>query len=547
MGYVPLKVDLDHLIMGFGANAMRSIWQRKNYPEYIDREKIISHGMFGKTSFNDKVPLMLPKEDGYDGNPVGSQGYRTALNYWVESEAHTFPAAIDLVRIGFFFHTEIFATMLLAVKGEFESHLATSRGFKQNMGVAYSKFIPGDEPSEDELRTFNPDISGMVNLIEDHYHMVVCAPETPLVKQERCRLESLGYADLNLLGAKAFETLINEMIMERLHLKAITSPLFVDFSKRKKIEIGELKKGDDRQRHDFWIAKNIWIELLEELGDALMRLEAIRLRNAHIEKDFLKQFGYLYVELRELKGKMITLERLIQLKENSSDHLSRQEIEKMDQTFSQRQEKTLENLKYKFSVASNLDELEPGHIIDEKEFIRLKQEIKKALRELFMLLYPERLAQNPAFNKFTKQQKDHLNSLWHKLMAVKDEKELMFKEGMVHREMPTLEKLLDIKTTAKVLLDNAGLDVNPEYIIQGDTLRERIAWLNQEIERLRNDQKNIIDEAALIKNDAVIAEYRAVIGCPEKHDEFRKKMAESIEEHQQRAKELSDHYDSLFI
>lgn len=546
MNYHFLADDLDFLNDNYDMNPNRSPRQLAEYPK-PSKGKSISHDQYGRETDSGKPPLVLFADDGYDDEPVGSLGYKAARAFWYMAGDHIFPPMTDLVRLAFFFHLEIHQAAFLVLKGEWERYFARDNGYKTGMGEKFTDIMT-IQPDENRLQQFTVETTAIYEAIVSLYNKVHNASSENVgvsnAQEELARLNQLHY---NFYDAKGFDALIHEMILNKLYLQAIDASTPRDFFEKKRNELETLQNGTPAQQQEFWVAKCAWIELQEQLGDVLLTVEQSRLRNAHIVTDFLKIFGELFVALQELVIQVRSLEHRIMLKETKPDLTEKEVIEAL-RSQEEQDLKTLEKLKYDVEMAPWIEGEQPktGGVIDNNVLQEYLRQIKKTLREIFFLIHDDYLQNHPAYNRLTDAQKIHLKELMQRVLEIKKETELGYQEGTVGYENRSLGELLDILAKAKIILSHAGLDISVEYVIQGDTVTQRIQWLEKEITRLekgiRDAQANLIS----LNADRDVREKKAILDCPAQHERVKSEMRGKLAEYEKERNQLEEQYGKLF-
>jgi hypothetical protein len=242
--------------------------------------------------------------------------------------------------------------------------------------------------------------------------------------------------------------------------------------------------------------------------------------------------------------RLLDLERRIMLKE-ANPLWSASDIEVKVSELERAEEEKLSALEMDSLLVASLDELSPGKSIDDEAMNDYRGRVKKSLREIFFLLHPHRLAHHPGFEKLTKDQREHLRLLWENVMEIK-QVDLRYPEGTVGRSLHSLEKLAGIRDTARKILEHSGLDVNVDYIIIGETIEERIAWLNREIGQLEGDVQHIKSDIILLSNDEDVLEKKAIVASPAKYEQVKSEMIARTEAVKKEADSLESKLALLF-
>jgi chaperonin cofactor prefoldin len=183
--------------------------------------------------------------------------------------------------------------------------------------------------------------------------------------------------------------------------------------------------------------------------------------------------------------------------------------------------------------------------IDPEEFSRYRQECKRVLRELWLLIHPDLLQHHPAYEQLTEGQKEQLGKLWHRIMRIRPE-ELGFDPGVIGYNNRSLEILLDALASAKAILAHSGLDTETSLIIEGETLFEQVAWLQRATDRLEHEIENVQAELKTLLEQDDIWDKSALLACsPEQQEKARAEMLERAEEYRQQADTLEVHMSTL--
>ncbi len=559
MDYKFLANDLGEIINRFYGNPLNSDWQNKNYSKPSGKGKPISHDQVGCIACTSKLPLIL---NGYDDEPVCSVKGNAAKRFWYMGTDHISPKLRDIVRLGFFFHCDIFTTTLLALKCEWERYLAKVRGYTVNGKDSFQgKFV--DEPDQVELRGFNPDIEAIQKLICEHYEMVSGKEQTPEVSTELDKLNKLHYNDYidpdeKKRGDK-IKTLANQMIRSQLQLRSMESAAFKGLVSKWIDELKQLKLGNEKQQEMFWINKCTWLEVIASVKDFLFSEQEARINNERIRIKFLNIFGEEYLELEEVIFQIRTLKRRIEILE-VNPKMSEEELEQTLKEYEEKDREEFEKLKFDVKLAPSIDIPPPDGDIDPKELVDYMQKIKEVMFQLRMLLHPDRWRFIPEYKNATDDEKKRLKELWVKTQDenkfIKDlqrrsmeikQSDLQYAEGTVGAQMLSLARLMDILATVKKILKHAGMDVNTEYIIEGETILDKIEWLEKEIKILKEDIKNIQNELIRIKGDKETLRQKQVVECESEHEKVKKDMMEQVEKYMQEKAELEERFEKINI
>jgi len=113
--YTKLGDDLDGIIRSFDTNPavtdrQKEIWRQEG------KKRAITHGMFG---CDHEKALAFE-----DGTKVGSLKQNSARRFWDYAGGHVFPPVEDVARFCFFMHLDLYRTLTLLIKTEWERFFA---------------------------------------------------------------------------------------------------------------------------------------------------------------------------------------------------------------------------------------------------------------------------------------------------------------------------------------------------------------------------------------------------------------------------------------
>lgn len=449
-----------------------------------------------------------------------------------DKDSPDIPGIEDIIRWGFAIRLDIYRTLILILKKLWENFLSIQDNEGETPGEDKFSILSREETL---VNNFHPDVKEIYFKFQNVYQENLTGSDT------LDYIDELHYGDYD---ERILKNLIQEIILNRLYFHSINSSVVKKFIQQKEDEQRILKQADEIKQQEYWIAKCVWIELQEELSELLMLLEASRLRNGYIMREFLKMFGNAYVELKEQIVRVLSIKRRMMLKD-SHPEWSKEEVDETVKELEEIEENEIKRLKYSARMADLIDDIKAKGNMDEETLNEYKKKVKKVLKEIYFLLHPHRLMHNPDFKKLTIKQKEHLKKLWDKVMEIKQH-ELRYPEGTVGHYMHSLDNLLSILDKGKKILVHSGLEINVGYIITGDTIEERIEWLNSEIQQLEKDIQNTKEEILALKNNKDILEKKAALACPSKHDQVREEMLKRAEEYRKEALELEKQFDFLF-
>ena len=282
--YVLLGDDLDLLIRGFEKDPHRSERQRKIWRR-SGRKKAITREMFGNDRDNS---LRLD-----DGPPVGSVAANTARRFWDYNDGHVFPPDQDLICAGIFFHCGLHKTLALVLKGRWEHYFAHEiKGWRSGCGERLIDILlDADDPERMQAcRDFQPDPYALFGLFEELAGL-------PQAVASGSNHAHGGW--MQGLDSDDFAVIVGEMVLSQCFLMSQECRELSGFVKKKQKERALLVKGTPEQQQEYILAKSRWVQLAGEVEDLYFSVENRRLKNAHIRRDWLREFGQEEIELAE--------------------------------------------------------------------------------------------------------------------------------------------------------------------------------------------------------------------------------------------------------
>jgi len=333
---------------------------------------------------------------------------------------------------------------------------------------------------------------------------------------------------------QTFHTLVHEMILSDMHRAAGNSPELVSFIKDTVKSIELLDTSTDEQKEQFWTSKFSWIQAQESLGENILLLERRRLENANIMRQWLMFFGEAEIELKTQSMRLDKYSFQIEMLE-ADPALSRQELDQLAAEAEELSKQQLEDLRLQVLLGPCLAKGGHGPSASPGQCTQYRKELKKILRELWLLLHPDVLQNNASYGRLTELQKEKLKELWHATMQIRPE-ELGYRENQIGYEYRSIAVLRDLLATAKTILEKAGIDINTRYIIQGETLDEQIDWLRNEISRLELESENVRAELKVLLEDPSIIEKSTLLSCSlEQQEKVQADMLKQAEKIKQEA------------
>ncbi len=468
-----LAMDLDLHCSNWGVNPRVTEAQHRSWPG-----SALPHTALG---MDDPHCLRLLKDDGHDGEPVGSCERARATKFF-SSKEHPFPPERDLIRFGVFFHLGFFRTLHLVVKNQWEEFVLGEKG------------PPAEEDGWAEcLMQFE---EGALARLLDRFRLGLGgragAEEIHRLFEEHGNLASnLGF-DRQRLAA-----LVDLMILSRVHTCGAGSPELNSFEARQEQEIALLRAAGREEEREFWLKKSCWLTIQGELEDKLLLREDLRLRNFNVTMDWMALFGTAYLELLEAQMLCHQLERRMAI-QKAEPSLSDEEIDQRVKESIEEELASIEKVRGDALHAASLTHLHmtEGESWSDEQLNCYRDEAKKIIREIWRLTHPDTLNRG-----FTERQRERLREYLEQVVKIK--------KSEMQMDVRAISVLSDILTKVKELYDVMGVDLEPKSVIRGDTLAEQTAWLESEVQKIESQLQELMAEIQAMSMDPDIREKMA--------------------------------------
>lgn len=527
--YRKLGDDLDAIIRSFETNPAVTDRQRNTW-RAEGRKKAITHDMLG---CDHKKALAFA-----DGATVGSLKKNSARRFWDYAEGHVFPPVEDIIRFCLFMHLDLYRTLALVLKAEWERFFAHEvKGWKAARGMNLTGILLGGNAhaAREALARFQPR--------EDLYSLMggLAARHAPADD---------GTTFLEGHTPATFAGLIKEMLIGRYLFLSVESEELARFAAGARREFVLLVEGTEEQQRGYAIEKARWVSLRQELEDIYLLIENQRLRNAHTRREWLALFGKEEVALREAALDLERSDMRFTLKKVNPEW-SREDIDSYILDEEARRRSELARLKTDAVLAPHLIRVsaeaaaETGAQGTAAETDAYLQECKTVLRQIRRLLHPDRLLHHPAYAHLTQKQKERLEEMLLAALEVRPE-ELGYPEGYLLHEMRSLQSLKNALSRVEAILGNPGIEIDERLAIQGETLPEKLDWLQREVTMLEDEILAAKAELQALFEDEDRIRERVILGNPASHDKVRTDLAARNGEVRRDAEHLEQSYNALF-
>ncbi|HOF02240.1 MAG TPA: hypothetical protein PK385_12730 [Spirochaetota bacterium] len=511
--------EMEALLSGWKDSANVTEFQSKYWP----RDKQLKHEYLGNS---DENSLKLLKEDGWDGEIVGSVTSQTARNYFCslnrDAQEIILPPDRDIIRISCFFGLSFIRANILILKAQFEKYcsvLGDRRGIEgyEDSANILCELIDNYNLCKELATNFNPGMNKRL-------------PEDKLFEIFE---EHNNWATKEKYDYDKYKLLLQTMIITGIFLYPINGPEVNKFELNQNKEVEILSKANKSLEEEFWIKKLEYIQIQRDLENELYELENYRLRNKNIEAKFLKKYGELFYNLKSIKVERDIITLMIEIKQAAPEITLSESREKLQEKI-QSLDTNLQDIRHNVAISWYIDNNPFVTAVDSTEFEENKKEIKNLLRETWKLTHPDKL------NKlsFSKKQKEKLRGLYEESVKIRDVE--------IGATVISKNKLIDILNSIKDIYKAMGLDIIDEMSIQGDTIEEQMIWLEEKIKNIEKDISKIKNERLLLNQDKVIKEYSAIINNDETGKKFEEDANEQIKILTLEIEELKKQYEKLY-
>jgi len=460
------------------------------------------------------IEAILVRREGERNGWLPGKGTRTLPNL-ISKRDHSHPSAEDLLIVAAEGGLSFYRTLALILKGEWERD---SRP-EQNRRAAEGEIYSGD--------AFNPDTDQIFHLFEEKGPSPTHAGYQP----------------------RDFDTLVQQMLLSGLHLVQNDGPEMDRFAEAETQRQEMLRDADPKESEALWIERCRWAEAQEELDDLYVKIENRRLQKAETRRQYLVLLGGPEVDLQEaiffheqLKRRRnwkaadpsLTEEAITQLEaEAETLHGKGMEIERL------KQDALLAPVYVHVEEAS-------GRPMDSGRRKEYEAQVKSLLRKLRFKIHPDHLRRDPAYERLTDAQKKELADMLQMALQIAPS-ELGYPPRFVEHDIRSVQGLERALLKVDAILENAGIDIRVEVMIQGNTLAEQIAWLQDATRSLQDRIAAASAELHALATDEDVNRMKNVLANPHQHEAIREAMIREAAEHRAEAEALKKEISDLFM
>lgn len=482
----------------------RETWAREG------RCQAITQSTFG---YDDENCLRLLAECGYDGKPVSSQKANTTRRWFEDSSGHIFPPQEDILRTALFFALDFYTLLHWVLKADFEEFLV-KKDERYAFGVGESLLTITTSYNDEAWQGYLKDT------LTTYHHQLNAEALFRLFEQNWQLATSAGY------NRKNFATLVENLFMENLLCYENHSEKVKNFGEYQKKLIEQAQTGTREDQDLLWRNRCVWQTLLDELDTIFIDIENARLKNAETEQNYLRLFGPIIIEQTELETEIKLMERRLFFM-RSEPGITDEELDEKIRETQEQLERDMAELRLKSAIAMETAAAQawesfgapmpPGALEEEKECC--KQEIR-AIRKM---THPDILMNNPEYANLSEEQKKELKEILLDALKISPS-ELGYPPNFAYHDMRSLEGLRQVRKRVEMILKTSNIQVELQYQIQGETIHEQIAWLEEEIILLENRLNAAKGQFAAMLTDPNVQSKKALINNTDRQKDFVKRM-----------------------
>ncbi len=443
--------------------------------------------------------LRLLKDDGWDGDHVGSVSPTTASQYGWRKEYPVNPKPRDLLRFGLFFHLGFYKTLILIVKSSCEQYL-----YKALLEAGEA----GDLPMILLIEKLTTGDARLVDYANDWSQHLKAAELFQLFQAHHAWAAESGYGD-----ERTFALLIGDIVTEKVQAYPLDSEYTDRFILNRETERTGISHRDSEVQDQYYQLKQEWTELKNGVELLLLQLEKIQDKYAQVQLMWSRQFGETELRILSLKCRREELAYIINIKESNSG-MDFEEVQRLaEKSIAEKRERyeaERRQLEWLLTTAKIMDRKEAlthfaaGGISGERlaEYdTKITEMLRKLRNKVFFRTHPDYTARE----SFTDKQRQELLDLYQSL------DNLMKLSGLSARDkLPFVDSLLKkaerIWKTVGVDTDEYDLTVileEPAKMVE--ILKAKIKSMEEEDSNLRNDIFLLLCDPEYTEKEAILS------------------------------------------
>ncbi len=334
--------------------------------------------------------------------------------------------------------------------------------------------------------------------------------------------------------------LILHMIDKGVHLLPSDSENMEDFDKWHKDHLDDILESSEELRSKYFDLAITWRLKREQIPLEFLKTEDALFFNKNTRNEFLRIFGSDYLNMVQESIRYNYLKRLDQLTDTGIS------VKEAERRLADQEEDTrgkIESLKSDLNNVFHHASIGEGIAMSSEQVSELDDLRRSLARKAAGIIHPDKLGLHSNFDKLTEKEREVLKEKLQEIYKIHND-ELGHNLNTVEGNRRSVEALQRIINEAEVILDYAGLELNPEYVIRGETLSEKTTWLNEEIAVQQHQMDQYYAERITLEQDEEFIGMRSALSQPEKHEQLRKEYNKETKKFCQLAGKLEELLDS---
>ncbi|MBU0554152.1 hypothetical protein KKF91_22100 [Myxococcota bacterium] len=299
-----------------------------------------------------------------------------------------------------------------------------------------------------------------------------------------------------------------------------------DYARRREIFI----EGGPGLRSEYLKMEQHYRGLLRDFEEKTFELEQRRIENANICGAFFSALGEDYLRVRELLLEQRALEIQLgllddgdaaspaQLEASAYDALKADHEAYMRQRLEQRE----------IRLQDMFLPLIEGTPVSTAAKASYEQEVRQLTKEIALLAHPDRIKHHPDFARLTPAQLDLLRNAYQHAVQIRKSEQIARDPRNLNFSLRDVDVLRDNLARVKQVLEACGLPTDPTIEPVGETLAEKLEWLQREIKWLKQAIETTRLALKADLEDNQISRYQEALASPEKLAHARVRYAQEV-------------------
>lgn len=494
----------------------KALWWKQKIQDYQKKvwptTKKLTQDMLAKETGSQNIPLRAKHPRIREYWLVGSCTSSQARKYFEDNENMRWPADLDVIRMGLFFHWGPYRTLSMLLKVQWEKYLKDKAygimkydqreglsDFLRNSTKAIEQFSLTffDEECDRELTDFWFD--------EFMYHDID------------------GFDD-NL----QFVLLVKEYCNNKMFLRSINDPIWDKF-------IADKEQEKNQATEEYWNYKTIWAAREGDLEKVIFNYGQAKLNYQFLTNKWYNQYGQDYIKAKKLLFTNKVLQNRILLKNENPDITQEQMAEEEVNNF----------WSLKYDLEKEAKQAQEATDFQEAQKVPVplqfandyRQACKKLLKRIWRLTHPD----SYQMEGFTDKQTEILDEKFEESLEIN---ERIAAKGSDDFDLLELQNLL---SEVENIWDTIGKEI-PDYdAVIGKDTQEKVAWLKNRIAFLEKQIEQMQLRVKAVETNADFLDKKESLANDSNIEQTQKAFSTKIKMLENLNRELVDQCKKLAI